>query len=165
MTWRTLLNTLQWPIWEENLKRSGYICVHNWVTLLHTWNEHNFENQLYLTKKSFKCVPALPQGRFLTHHGGLQPPAHHVRRACGHVIHSVLGRPPQGGDAPAHTHPALLQWGVRGLQRGPLPAGGSCQNDTQKVTGSKVKVQKEKKTLLNSGMFILPLKKATRRSS
>ena len=60
MTWRTLLNTLQWPIWEENLKRSGYICVHNWVTLLHTWNEHNFENQLYLTKKIFNvCQPFL----------------------------------------------------------------------------------------------------------
>ena len=70
-----------------------------------------------------------------------------------------------GGGAPAHTHPALRQWGVRRLRRGPLPAGGSCQHDTEKATGSKVKVQKEKKTLLNSGMFILPLKKATRRSS
>ena len=60
MAWKTLLNTLQWPIWEENLTRSGYIRVHNWVTLLHTWNEHNFENQLYLTKKIFNvCRPFL----------------------------------------------------------------------------------------------------------
>ena len=140
--------------------------MHNWVTLLHTWNEYNFENQLYLTKKIFKCVPALHQGRLLTHHGGLQPTAHRVHYACGRIVHRVLGRPPQRVETPLHTLTRpFLQWGVRRLRRGPLPAWGSCQHDTEKATGSKVKVQKEKNTLLNSGMFILPLKKATRRSS
>ena len=35
---RTLLNTLEWPIWEKNLKKSGYMYMYNRFTLLCTWN-------------------------------------------------------------------------------------------------------------------------------
>ena len=29
MSQGTLLNTLQWPIWEKNLKKSGYMYMYN----------------------------------------------------------------------------------------------------------------------------------------
>ena len=36
----TLLNTLWQPIWEQNpnKKKSAYMYVYNWLTLLYTWN-------------------------------------------------------------------------------------------------------------------------------
>ena len=33
----TLPNTLRWPLWEKNLKKSECVCLCNWVTLLYTW--------------------------------------------------------------------------------------------------------------------------------
>ena len=26
------------PIWTKNLKKNGYTCISNWITLLYTWN-------------------------------------------------------------------------------------------------------------------------------
>jgi len=36
----TLFSTLEWPIWEKNWKKSGYIyiCMYNWFTLLYNRN-------------------------------------------------------------------------------------------------------------------------------
>ena len=42
----TLLNTLQWPIWDKNLKKGGYMYKYDWFTLLYTWIYHNTINQL-----------------------------------------------------------------------------------------------------------------------
>ena len=36
----TLLST-QWPIWEKNLKKSGYMYMYNWFTLLYSRNSHH----------------------------------------------------------------------------------------------------------------------------
>ena len=64
--------SLCWPIWENNLKRSGYLYVCNWLTLLYTWNEHNTINQLYSSKikkkqdtwlKTVNKCPLLPVNR------------------------------------------------------------------------------------------------------
>jgi len=32
-----------------------YTYVHNWITLLYTWNLHNTVNQLHFNKKIKKC--------------------------------------------------------------------------------------------------------------
>ena len=32
----TLLNILQQPNWEKNLKGNGYMYMYSWITLLHT---------------------------------------------------------------------------------------------------------------------------------
>ena len=37
----------------KNLKKSGYMYVHNWFTSLYSWNEHNIVDQLY-SNKNFK---------------------------------------------------------------------------------------------------------------
>ena len=31
----TVLNTLQWLIWEKTLKKSDYVCMYNWFTFVH----------------------------------------------------------------------------------------------------------------------------------
>ena len=36
--------------WEKNLKKRGYMCMYNTVTLLYTWNKHNIVNQPYSNK-------------------------------------------------------------------------------------------------------------------
>ena len=33
---RTLFNTLQRSVWEKNLKKSGYVIMYNWSTLLYS---------------------------------------------------------------------------------------------------------------------------------
>lgn len=49
----TFLLTYFWPIWKcttqkcPNLKRNGYVYIHNWLTLLYTWDHHTFVSQLY----------------------------------------------------------------------------------------------------------------------
>ena len=34
----TLLSSLEWPIWEKNLKKSRYTYIYNGFTLLYIWN-------------------------------------------------------------------------------------------------------------------------------
>ena len=44
---RTLLNSLWWPLWEKYLQKNGYMCIYSWITLLYTRNWHNIVKQLY----------------------------------------------------------------------------------------------------------------------
>ena len=44
----------QWPIWEKNLKKSGYMYPYNQFSLLCTWNKHDVVNQLYSNFFFFK---------------------------------------------------------------------------------------------------------------
>ena len=39
--------------WESD-KKNRYMYMYNWITLLHTWNEHNIVNQLYSNVKFLK---------------------------------------------------------------------------------------------------------------
>ena len=36
--------------------RKGYMCVYNWITLLHTWDSHNTVNQPYFNSKKDSCT-------------------------------------------------------------------------------------------------------------
>ena len=63
ITQGTLLSTLQWPIWQKNLKKSIHTYMYDWFTLLYTWNCHNIVNQLYpikINKYWWGLVPSHP---------------------------------------------------------------------------------------------------------
>ena len=50
IAWRNLVNTLRWPMWDENLKKNGYMYVYTGITLLYSRNYDNIVSQLYFNK-------------------------------------------------------------------------------------------------------------------
>ena len=43
-------NSIQYSVWQKNLKKSRRLYMYNWITLLNRRNYHNFVNKLYFNK-------------------------------------------------------------------------------------------------------------------